>query len=313
MACRAGACLDCRENKRIRSLTMSAIRPIPGRIFARLEEHNKRSDVQTQEIEAEQVPKLLPNWSNSVRRVPNVALRSALFGAISKGHRPFLERANINALGGISLLYTGALLDQGDLDVWETVLHLTRLQELGSECRVTAYRLLKELGRTDTGKNRAILDRHLSRMSATALQVRVGEHSYEGSLIHEVYRDHETRTYVIRLSPNLRVLFLADQFTDVDWAVRQKLHGRPLAQWLDGFYATHASAYDLKIETLHRLCGSRAICLADFKKDLRRALDAVGKARAAAEQPFSYSIEGNLVRVKITPSPSQRRHLARKR
>ncbi|WP_419581661.1 plasmid replication initiator TrfA [Stutzerimonas stutzeri] len=113
------------------------------------------------------------------------------------------------------------------------------------------------------------------------------------------------------MNPSLRVLFLTDQFTDVDWSVRQALRGRPLAQWLHGFYATHARPYDLKVETLHRLCGSRSACITDFKKDLRRALDCVGNALDAAGQPFSYSIEGNLVHVKVTPSPSQRRHLAK--
>lgn len=287
--------------------------PLPSRIFDRLEENRKRSCIKSQEVKAEQVRSLFPTWSDSVRRVPNVALRSALFGAIGKGRRPYLERVDINALGGISIVYTGSLLDQMDLDVWETVLHLARNQELGAECRVTAYRLLKSLGKTDTGKNRAILDRHLSRMKATALQIRVGEHSYEGSLINEVYRDHATRSYVIRLNPKLSVLFLDDQFTDMDWSVRQALHGKPLAQWLHGFYATHARPYDLKIETLHRLCGSIASCIAGFKKDLRRSLDAVEVASSAAGQPFSFLIDGNLVRVKTTPSPSQRRYLASKR
>lgn len=291
---------------------MSANMPLPGRIIDRLEEYNKRSRIKSKE-EAEQVDVLLPNWSDSVRRVPNVALRSALFAAVSKGCRPYFERVKINALGGISILYTGALLDQGDLDVWETVLHLSRTKEMGSECRVTAYRLLKELGKTDTGKNRAILDKHLSRMSATSLQIRVGELSYEGGLIHEVYRDHETRNYVIRLNPGLRVLFLADQFTDIDWDVRKALNGRPLAQWLHGFYATHARPYDLKIETLHSLCGSRAGRLSDFKKDLRRALDSLQKARDEVGQEFSYSIEKGLVRVKTTPTYSQRKHLSNKR
>lgn len=287
--------------------------PLPSRIFAKLEENRKRSRAKPQEVEVEHVRSLLPNWSDSVRRVPNVALRSALFGAIGKGRRPYLERVNINALGGISIVYTGALLDQGDLDVWETVLHLARTQELGAECKVTAYRLLKALGRTDTGKNRTILDRHLSRIKATALQVRVGEHSYEGSLINDVYREHAKGSYVIRLNPKLRVLFLDDQFTDVDWSIRQRLHGKPLAQWLHGFYATHASPYAFKVKTLHQLCGSRASSLYDFKKDLRRSLDAVERASAATGQPFSYLIEGDLVRVKTTPSPSQRRHLTSKR
>lgn len=287
--------------------------PIPARIFTLLEERNQLSSEQSLEVGPEQNRSQLPHWSDSVRRVPNVALRSALFGAISKGHRPYVERAEIHAQGGNSILYTGVHLDQGDLDVWETVLHMARAQEWGAECRVTAYRLLKVLGKTDTGKNRQILDRHLSRLKATALQVRVGEHSYEGSLIHEVYRDHGKRSYVIRLDPKLRMLFVGDQFTDVDWSVRQALHGKPLAQWLHGFYASHANPFPLKVETLHRLCGSRASSLYDFKKDLRRALGSLAEASTTEGQPFSYEILGDLVRVKTTPSPSQRRHLARKR
>lgn len=287
--------------------------PLHPKVKAVLETHEKRLSAKSQDAECKSTPSPMPNWSDSVRRVPNVALRSALFSAVSKGNRPYLERVEIGALGGISIVYTGALLDQGDLDVWETVLHLSRTRELGSAFRVTAYRLLKELSKTDTGKNRAILDRHLSRMKATALQVRVKENSYEGSLICDVCREHTTGSYMIRLNPKLRSLFCDDQFTDVDWSVRRALHGKPLALWLHGFYMTHARPYDLKVETLHRLCGSRASSLGDFKKDLRRSLDSVENASNAAGQPFSYSVEGGLVQVKTTPSPSQLRYLEKKR
>lgn len=276
------------------------------RMLTKLEENRKRSRAKPQEI-IEISRGLFTNWSDAVLRIPNFALRSALFAAVGRGHRPHFERARINALGGNSIIYTGALLDQDDLEVWEALLHLTLIQ--GVECQISGYRLLKYLGKTDTGKNRAILDKQLSRMNATALQVRIGEHSYEGSLIHEIYRDHETRNYIIRLNPNLRVLFFSDQFTDLDRAIRRNLRGKPLAQWLHGFYATHARPFDLKVETLHKLCGSRAICLSNFKKDLRRAFDSVEKARVAVGQPFSYSIADNLVRVKTTPTPSQQRHL----
>jgi hypothetical protein len=296
---------------------MTANMPIPSRIFALLEENQKRSRELPLEVKVkvEKERSSLPNWSDSVRRVPNVALRSALFGAIRKGPRPYVEQAEIHALGGINIVYTGALLDQIDLDVWETVLHLSRAQDLGSECRVTAYQLLKILGKTDAGKNRTNLDKSISRLKATALKIRVGKNSYEGSLIHEVYRDHDERSariYVIRLNPKLGVLFQGDQYTDLNWLVRQALHGKPLAQWLHGFYSTHAKPYDFRIETLHQLCGSRARCLSGFKKDLRRSLEALERASAAAGKTFSYQVEGSLVRVKATPSASQQRHLAKK-
>lgn len=276
------------------------------RMLTKLEENRKRSRAKPQEI-IENSCSLFTNWSDAVLRIPNFALRSALFAAVGRGHRPHFERVSINALGGNNIIYTGVLLDQDDLEVWGALLHLTLIQ--GAECQISGYRLLKYLDKTDTGKNRAILDKQLSRMNATALQVQIGEHSYEGSLIHEIYRDHVTRNYIIRLNPNLRALFLSDQFTDLDRDIRRDLRGKPLAQWLHGFYATHARPFNLKIETLHKLCGSRAICLANFKKDLRRAFDAVEKARGAAGQPFSYSIDRNLVRVKTTPTPSQQRHL----
>jgi hypothetical protein len=294
---------------------MSVIMPIPSRIFARLEENRKLSRAKPQNVEVEHVHSLLPNWSDSVRRVPNIALRSALFGAMGKGERPYVEQFEIHAQGGSSILYTGVLLDQLDLDVWETVMHIARFQGLGAECRITAYQLLKALGKTDTGKNRKILSGQLSRMKATALQLRVGDYSYEGSLINEVYREHGTRTksYVIRLNPKLLKLFEGDQFTEVDWSVRQALRGKPIAKWLHGYYASHANPFRLKIETLHRLCGSRAKSLDDFMVDLLKALDSLVRASNAAGQPFNYAIEGDLVRVKTTPSPSQRRHLAKKR
>jgi TrfA protein len=254
----------------------------------------------------------LPVWPEPVRGVPNVALRSALFGAIRKGARPYLERQEIHAQDGITIRYTGARLDQGDLDVWEIVLHIARLQALGDECRVTAYQLLKMLGKADTGGNRDVLDRRLARLKATGVEVKVGRYSYMGSLIDEVYKDEDSREYVIRLNPKLRALFEPDQFTQIDWAVRHALDGKPLAQWLHGFYASHAKPYPVKIETLHKLCGSEAKRLTDFKIDLRRNLNAVAEASEAHGQPFSYAIRGDLVRVDKKASRSQRRHLAKK-
>ena len=254
----------------------------------------------------------LPLWPEVVRGVPNAALRSALFGAIKKGARAYLERQEIHAQEGIRIVYTGARLDQGDLDVWETVLHTVRLQALGDECRVTAYQLLKVLGKTDTGINRDTLDRRLSRMKATGVDVTVGRYGYEGSLIDEVYRDKETRQYVIRLNPKLSALFAADQFTQVDWTVRHALDGKPLAQWLHGYYASHAKPYPVNVETLLKLSGSENTEPRSGRQTLRKALDALADASTANGQPFSHDIRGDLVHVQKLASGTQRRHLAKK-
>jgi len=254
----------------------------------------------------------LPAWPEAVRGVPNGVLRSALFGVIQKGARRYMEREQIHAQDGITIRYTGARLDQGDLDVWTTVLHMARLQDLGDECRVKAYQILKALGKTDCGKNRTTLDCRLSRLKATGLDVKVGKYSYEGSLIDEVYRAEESKEYVIRLNPKLRSLFEKDQFTQVEWAVRHALDRKPLAQWLHGYYSSHAEPYPLKIETLRRLCGSETEELWKFTQTLKKALDDVSNASAAHGQRFSYSIENGGVCIEKKVSGAQRRHLAKK-
>lgn len=255
----------------------------------------------------------LPLWPDPVRAVPNGFLRSALFGAIGKGRRRYMEREQIAALEGIEIRYTGQRLDQGDLDVWETVLHIVRVQALGDECQVTAYQLLKAMGKTDTGKNRDTLDRRLSRMKATGVDVKVGRYSYEGSLIDEVYRAEDSREYIIRLNPKLRALFAPDQFTQIEWAVRQELDGKPLAQWLHGFYASHAQPYPVRVDTLLKLSGSEDVNPRSANQTLRKALDAMTKASEAHGQPFRYEIHGDLVHTEKQPSRSQQQHIARKR
>lgn len=254
----------------------------------------------------------LPIWPEAVRGVPNGVLRSALFGAIRKGLRRYMEGEQIAALDGIEIRYTGQRLDQGDLDVWESVLHIAHLQAMGEQCRFTAYGLLKLMGKTDAGSSRETLHKRLLRLKANAVEVQQGRYSYAGSLIDDVYRDKETHEYVLILNPKLRPLFATDQFTQIQWAVRHELTGQQLAQWLHGFYASHAQPFPMKVETLHKLCGSEAVLLSDFKKDLRKALDAVVEAGTANGQPFSYKILDDIVHVEKVGSETQRRLLVRK-
>jgi hypothetical protein len=253
----------------------------------------------------------LPLWPEPVRAVPNGFLRSALFGAIAKGKRRYIDGEQLAALDGVEIRYTGQRLDQGDLDVWESVLHAVRLQELGGQCRVTSYALLKLMGKTDTGKNRATLNKRITRLVASALTVKQGRYSYIGSLIRCAAKDEDTQEWVIELDPHLRPLFASDQFTQVEWAVRHALSGKPLAQWLHGFYASHAKPFPMKVETLLRLCGSESE-LRRYRQTLGDALEAVTEASEAHGEGFSPEIRGDLVHVEKQAQGAQRRHLAKK-
>lgn len=287
----------------------------------RMQERNvggKEKEAEPSASAAEPVQQLaqvirLPLWGEAMRGVPNGLLRSALFGAIAKGKRRFMKDEQIAAVEGVEISYTGERLDQGDLDVWESVLHLARSQSLGDECRVTSYALLKLMGKTDSGKNRATLRTRIIRLRANAVTIKQGRYSYIGGLVDEAYKDEETQVWVIVLNPKLHALYATDQFTQVDWSVRQALDGKPLAQWLHSFYASHAKPYPMRIETLLQLSGSENSELRSSRQKLRKALDAVIDACEALGQPFSYAVQGDLVHVERVPSGSQQKHLARPR
>ena len=218
----------------------------------------------------------------------------------------------VAALDGIEIRYTGERLDQGDLDVWESVLHAVRLQELGSQCRLTSYALLKLMGKTDTGKNRATLHERITRLRANAVEVKQGRYTYIGGLIAGAAKDEETQEWVIELDAKLRPLFADDQFTQVEWSVRHALDGQPLAQWLHSFYASHARPLPMRMETLLELSGSENTEPRSSRQKLRKALDAVTEASTAFGETFSYEVRGDLVHVEKRPSGPQRRHLAKK-
>lgn len=254
----------------------------------------------------------LPRWPEPVRAVPNGFLRSALFGAIRRGRRRYINGEDLAAVDGVTIRYKGERLDQGDLDVWESVLHAVRLQELGSRCRVTSYALLKLMGKTDTGKNRATLQTRIERLVANAVTVKQGRYTYIGGLIRFAAKDEETQEWVIELDEKLRPLFAADQFTQVEWAVRHKLDGQQLAKWLHGFYTSHAKPFPMRMETLLKLSGSENDNPRSAQQKLRKALDAVSEASAAHGEGFSYEIGGDLVHVEKNAQGAQRRHLAKK-
>jgi hypothetical protein len=251
----------------------------------------------------------LPLWPEAVRGLPNGVLRSALFGVVPKGGgRRYLERERLASLEGVTIHYTGQRLDQGDLDLWATVLHLARIQALGAQCRFTAYALLRWLGKADTGENRRILHRRLLRLMANSVELTQGRFTYLGSLVEEAYRDAATQAYSVVLNARLGPLFELDQFTHVDWAVRRALDGKQLAKWLHGFYATHARPFPITVGALLALSGSANSAPRSRRQKLGAALAAVAEACAQNGQVFRAELRGDLVHVERAASTRARQH-----
>ena len=251
----------------------------------------------------------LPLWPEAKRGAPNAVLRGALFAAIHKDRQYMHRQELIATQDGVTIRYTGEQLDQADLDVWEQALHLARTQALGSECHFTAHGFLKALGRSTGKKDHEWLKSAFSRLSATDVQIRHGGRTYFGSLIEGGVRDEDTGRYVVEINPKLARFFSPTRWTQIDWAQRQRLRGKPLALWLHGFYASHAAPYPLTLAYLHNLSGSQTKQLKHFKQNLIRALrdlEAAGAIRG-------FEIRDNLIHVRTVPSQSQRKHLAARR
>ena len=251
----------------------------------------------------------LPLWPEAKRGAPNAVLRGALFSAIQGKGRRYMREELIAVQGDVEIRYTGAQLDQADLDVWEQALHLARLNPLGTRCYFTAHAFLKVLGRSTGKKDHKWLKSSLVRLSANAVEITTGRRTYFGSLIEGGARDEDTGQYVVEINPKLAKFYGRTQWTQIDWAQRQQLRGKPLALWLHGFYASHAAPYPLRVEYLHKLSGSQTKQLKHFKQNLTQALRDLQAAGAIR----GFGIRDDLVHVQTVPSQSQRKHLAARR
>ena len=247
----------------------------------------------------------LPLWPEPVRGVPNSILRSALFGAIRRGKRAFMQRQEIASYEGVTILQTGPRLDQADLDVWEQCLHLARTGGLGTRLQFAAHGFLKAIGRSAGGRDVEWLKGALARLASTVVEIKDGKRAYFGPMLHHGARDDETGRYVIEMNPAIVSLYGSDGWTQTEWGQRLALKRQPLAQWLHGFYSTHAQPFPMKVQTIHRLCGSEAARMDHFRSELRDALAALAEATG-----WTWEIDdADLVHVRKQSSAAQARHL----
>jgi hypothetical protein len=250
----------------------------------------------------------LPIWPEPVRGAPNAFLRSALFSAIQGKTRKPIKNQLLGSMQGVSVKFTGWQLDQSDLDVWEQAIHTARMHPLGNICHFKANAFLKAMGRSNGKKDYLWLDDAITRLVACAVEIRSGKKVFTGSLLSSCTRDEATGLYKLTLDPETIRLYGGQDWTGVEWGQRQALRSKPLALWLHGFYASHAQAYPLKVETLRELSGTgKKEATRDFKIRLRKAF-----ADLEAVAGIKWTIEGDIVTVERKPTPAQVRHITQK-
>ena len=221
----------------------------------------------------------LPLWPAELRTCPSAVLRSALFGVVRRGRRHYLQNQVMAAWADATIRYTGVRLDQADLDVWLTALHLSREQGLGARVVCSERAFLRALGRST--KNVEWLRISLERLTACVVKITRQRRTYWGSLIEKGCRDEATGEFVIVLNPELAELFEDESFTWLDWEIRQGL-GMDLAKWLHGYIVSHQATphkpHRLGLERLRELCGSETGDLWRFRQQVREAMPALQAA-----------------------------------
>lgn len=214
----------------------------------------------------------LPISKKSQIPVPNGVLRSALFGVIAKGSRKFEKSVLKATINGYSVKYTGEQLDQSDLDVWIECLRRCQKTALGHIVKCSSYEFLRAINRNTGKSDHEWLKSVFLRLRVNDIEISDGKYTYAGSLIFEHYRAEDTGENCIILNPKIADCFVNSCWTGIDIALRLQFKGKPLTQWLFGFYATHAKPLPIKVETLKQLCGSQISELKKFKQILKKSL-----------------------------------------
>jgi hypothetical protein len=217
----------------------------------------------------------LPGWHTECRGVPNGLLRSALFAAIRPTHeRRRIKNETMASVDGLTVIYSGDQLDQGDLDVYEGELHfaMTHGIPLGKPVLHSDAAFLRSLGRGTGRKEYMRLRDSQLRMVGGVVQIKYGRYSYAGTLINDLYRDEKLKMTGPVFNPKLLALFQDGSYSSVYWEHRMTLGDSPLAQWLHGHYSSHKQPFDYTVARLHELCGSETKNLFKFRQNLHGAL-----------------------------------------
>lgn len=222
---------------------------------------------------------LLPTCPAGMHGIPNVFLRSALFGMVQRGQRKMVNKEILPTIRGLQIRYTGWQLDQADLDVFAHALYLASAQPTGKLVRFTAKGFLTGIHRSYGKTNREWLKDSLRRLANSVVEIhleaagsaRTQSLSYTGPLLDEFIHNQAEHSYFLKCHPEMARLVDAG-WTQVPWLQHVQLK-TDLAKWLHGFYASHRTPTPAKVDTLRHLCGSNCHRLSDYRGNLRIALE----------------------------------------
>ncbi|QJC31890.1 hypothetical protein GJT88_02320 (plasmid) [Enterobacteriaceae endosymbiont of Donacia tomentosa] len=210
--------------------------------------------------------------SKTKRAIPNIMLRSSLFGIVKKGNRKYERNILKTTLNGLFIRFTGESLDQSDLDVWLECLHRLTKVPLGEKVMFSTHDFLKAIGRTTGKRDYEWLTSCLIRLSICSIEISYKNCFYMGHLLHEWYKNIKNKKHIIVLNKKIISFFTDSMWTGISLKERRKLKGKFLSQWVHCFYCSHNDPLCYKVSTLQKLCGSKIKMLWKFRQNLKKSL-----------------------------------------
>jgi hypothetical protein len=255
------------------------------------------------------------NMSKNTCVVPNVLLRSGLFGMVEYGKRQMFKDKKIESQSDYEISYTGEELDQNDLSVYIGILKLACEQanekNLFAETVLTTHtEIINILQKSKSGCANEFSLESLKRLVGAKLEIKNKRYKYYGPLILGLLEDKVTQKIKISFNEKIAELFLSDDVTFLNNSIRLLLAKKQLALWTHGYYSSHAHAFPIYVKTLHALCGSNIKSLKVFRSKLKVAATQIEQACEENRQSFILTIDKeDKIYVEKTKTLSQIRHV----
>jgi hypothetical protein len=212
-------------------------------------------------------------WPDDERAMPGDFIACALFTASKMTN--YVTRCKLASVRGLSVVFTGKRLTQVHADVWMGIMHLAREKSSGDFVRFRDRELLDLIGRYTQQHQREQLKGWIAQLAATDVLIQDEEKKtrFGGSLLP--WRREQDGEYFdvyrIQISRELAEVLAGNRHHQIDWPLRKRLQRKPLALWLQTFFARFARS-SAKVAHLHQLAGSTAT-LKKFRENLGHALD----------------------------------------
>ncbi|WP_213601379.1 hypothetical protein [Pseudoxanthomonas japonensis] len=207
----------------------------------------------------------------TIARIPFALARSALFpvSPLLRLHSGPVAAAQDYRL---CVEYTGHRLEQHHATAWQAATALAYKAQHGKACDLRLVDMLRAMGAqsVQTHAKRRLL-RVLAELASGHMTIKTPRQGYAGPLL--TFRTVKGGRIAFTWPPGLLEL-LEDETVHLPLAGRAALGRYPLALWLHDYIATHRQVYEIELDTLRGLCGSR-LKRPQFKERLAMALDQV--------------------------------------